>query len=410
MRIFFVCHRVPFPPNRGDKIATYNKIRHLARQHEVHVLCLADGADDLTNVAGLRGEVASVTAVAVSPLRSRLRALRALPGGAPLSVAMLAEPALHAAIRRRFTDLAPDLIFVYSSNVAQFAEPFPRTRRIMHFSDLDSLKWRAYAQRAVLPMRWLYALEGRRLLEYERHVARTFSRSLVCTEAEAEDFRALIPDAPVDVVRNGVDVAYFRPAGAVRQPASLVFTGVMNYRPNVDAVRWFCSAILPLVRRDVPAATLTICGSRPNGAVRRLGRLAGVTVTGAVADVRPYLDRAEVFVAPLRIARGIQNKVLEAMAMGLPVVTTQAVWRASAIPAGDGIVAADTAEAFAAQVVRLLRDPSHRAAMAHRARLAVESGHSWDAQLTALDRVIAAVAAAPQCDPSKDQYRRGGPA
>ena len=241
MRIFFVCQRVPFPPDRGDKITTYNEVRHLGRRHEVHVFCLADGQTDLANVEGLRDCTASVTAVPISPVRGRIRAMRALFGTGPLSVAMLREPALHAAIRRRFAELEPDAIMVYSSNVAQFAEPFTRARRIMQFADLDSLKWRDYAMRSRSPMRWVYALEARRLLDYERHIARTFSHSLVCTEMEARDFRALIPDAPVSTVRNGVDLEYFRPAGVPKQPGSLVFTGVMNYAPNVDAVRWFCA-------------------------------------------------------------------------------------------------------------------------------------------------------------------------
>jgi glycosyltransferase involved in cell wall biosynthesis len=165
----------------------------------------------------------------------------------------------------------------------------------------------------------------------------------------------------------------------------------MNYAPNVDAVRWFCADILPLIRQAVPQAQLTICGSRPSKAVQRLAADPGVMVTGRVPDVRPYLNRAEVFVAPLRLARGIQNKVLEAMAMGLPVVASGTVRNGTAIPEGEGILAADTAEAFAAHVIRLLSDDSYRAAMGTSARAVVERNHRWSAQLAVLDRVIAGV-------------------
>lgn len=388
MRIFFVCRRVPFPPNRGDKIATYNQIRHLARKHQMHVFCLADTQDEIADSRGLRDCTASVTAVAASPLRGLLRAVRAVPAGEPLSVAMLREARLHAIIQRRFAELRPDLIIVYSSNMAQFAESFAGAPRIMQFADLDSRKWHDYAARSPPPMRWVYALEARRLLRYERHLARTFSHSVVCTPVEAAEFRVLIPDGSVSVVHNGVDLAYFRPSGAPKRPGSLVFTGVMNYAPNVDAVRWFCAEILPLVRRELPTADLTICGSSPTRAVRRLAAIPGVTVTGRVPDVRPYLDRAEVFVAPLRMARGIQNKVLEAMAIGLPVVSSRIAWRPTAIPEGEGIVTADRADHFAGHILHLLRDAEYRETMGGCARAAMERSYSWAAQLAALDRLV----------------------
>lgn len=395
MRIFFICQRVPFPPDRGDKIATFNEIRHLAMAHEVHVFCLGDGARDLDNIPGLRGYSASVTAVPLGRRASRLRALGALIAGGPLSVAAFDEPGLHRAVRQQFDALQPDLIIVYSGNVAQYAEPFAQVPRIMQFSDLDSLKWGQYAARAPAPMKWIYATEQRRLLAYERHIAGSFSHALVCTAAEQHDFERLMPGVPVSLVGNGVDLDYFRSAGRAKRPGSMVFTGVMDYLPNVDAVRWLCDEILPSVQAEIPAASLTICGSRPAAAVRRLARRPGVRVTGWVADTRPDLDEAELFAAPLRLARGIQNKLLEAMAMGLPCVTSTIAWNATAIASGEGILAADDPREFAAYIVRLLRDGEYRARMAERARAAVEANYRWDMQMARLDRVIAAVTAAP---------------
>ena len=390
MRIFFICRRVPFPPDRGDKIATFNEIRHLSAQHEVHVFCLGDGARDLDNIAGLSEYAKSVTAVPVSGLTIKVRALKALIMGQPLSVAALDEAKLHGAIQRKFAELGPDLVIVYSCNVAQFAGHFPHVPRIMQFGDLDSLKWHQYAERSRIPLKWIYAMEGRRLLSYERLIAHSFSQALLHTEMERLDFQRLVPGVPVALVGNGVDLDYFRSAASAKRPSSMVFTGVMDYRPNVDGVVWFCNEILPIVRAEIADANFTICGSRPVRSVRRLERLSGVTVTGWVPDTRPYLDRSEVFVAPLRIARGIQNKLLEGLAMGLPCVASAAAWSGTQIPRGEGIFATGDPRQFAEYVIQLLRDPKWRAEMGRRARAVAEANYRWETQMARLDQVIAA--------------------
>jgi sugar transferase (PEP-CTERM/EpsH1 system associated) len=395
MRIFYICRRVPFPPDRGDKIAAFNAIRHLSTRHEVHVFCLGDGVQDLANISGLQACAKSVAAAPVDEFTIKLRALAALVTGEPLSVAALNETKLHDAIHRKFAELRPDLIIVYSCNMAQFAEDFHDVPRIMHFGDLDSLKWGQFAERSRTPLKWIYATEERRLLGYERHIAQIFSHALVHTEIEKRDFERLIPGIPVTVVGNGVDLDYFRSAGEAKQPASMVFTGVMDYRPNIDAVVWFCNEILPIVQTEIPGANFTICGSRPAPAVRRLAKRRGVTVTGWVPDARPYLDRAEIFVAPLRMARGVQNKLLEALAMGLPCVASTAAWSGTVVADGEGIQATDEPMEFAWNVVDLLRDGGRRADMARRARAAAEANYHWGVQLSHLDQVIATAVSHP---------------
>ena len=395
MRIFFIGQRVPFPPDRGDKITTYNEIRHLSTKHEVHVFCLADGRRDLDNIPGLRRYAKSVTAVPVVGWASKLRALDAMLAGKPLSVAAFNEAKLHDAVTRKFSELQPDLIIVYSCNVAQYAEHFPQVPRIMQFAELDSSRWGQFARRSRLPMRWVYALEERRFFAYERHIARSLSHALVCTAAEQRDFERLIPGAPVSLVGNGVDLDYFRSTGVAKRSGSIVFTGVMDYFPNIDAVVWFCDEVLPIVQQQIPGAGLTICGSRPAAAVRRLAKRRGVTVTGRVPDMRPYMDEAELFIAPMRMARGIQNKLLEALAMGLPCVASQTAARGTVVQDGEGILAADDPEVFAEHVVRLLRDGAFRAAMASKARATAEANYRWEAQLTRLDQVIASVSPRP---------------
>ena len=393
MRIFFVCQRVPFPPDRGDKITTFNEIRHLSAQHEVHVFCLGDGRRDLDNIPGLCDYALSATAVPLNGWRSKLRALGALIAGRPLSVAVFAEPELHAAIKRKFIELKPDLIMVYSCNVAQFADHFPQVPRIMQFAELDSSRWGQYAKRSAIPLRWIYAIEQRRFFAYERRIARSFSHALVCTAIEQRDFEQLIPGVPVSLVGNGVDLDYFRSMGGVKRPGSIVFTGVMDYFPNVDAVLWFCDEVLPLIHAQMPEASFVVCGNRPARAVRNLAKRRGVSVTGWVPDTRPYLDSAEVFVAPLRMARGIQNKLLEAMAMGLPCVASTTAASATVVEDGEGILAANEPEEFAEHVLRLLREEKFRFEVARKARAAAEASYRWDVQMASLDRVIASFSA-----------------
>jgi sugar transferase (PEP-CTERM/EpsH1 system associated) len=313
--------------------------------------------------------------------------------GKPLSVAAFAEAGLHTAIRRKFDELRPDLIMVYSCNVAQYAEHFADVPRIMQFAELDSSKWGQYAERSTIPLRWIYAIEQKRFFAYEQHIGRSFSHALMCTAIEKREFERILPGIAVSLVGNGVDLEYFRSAGRPKDPGSIVFTGVMDYLPNVDAVVWFCDQIFPIVLSQIPTANFVICGSRPSPPVRRLAERRGVSVTGRVPDTRPFLDAAQVFVAPLRMARGVQNKVLEALAMGLPCVASTAAWSGTVIAKGEGILAADDPQDFADQVVRLLREDDFRTEMARKARTAAEANYRWDRQMAQLDQVIAAVVA-----------------
>jgi sugar transferase (PEP-CTERM/EpsH1 system associated) len=393
MRVFYLAQRVPYPPDRGDKIRSFHEVTHLARAHEVHVFCLGDGPEDIANVAGIRKYVESVTAVPRPNLQSKVRALVALAAGTPFSVGYFNVRELHRRIDEERRRLRPDVVVVYSSGMAQYAEPFGDVPRVMEFCDLDSLKWRQYAERHGPPLRWLYATEAQRLLNYERRIARGFDHSIVCTAREREDFERLIPGAPVSCVGNGVDLDYFAPSSAPKTPGRLVFTGVMDYMPNVDAVVWFSEQVLPAIRERVPEATFVICGSRPTARVQALASLPGVTVTGRVEDVRPYLAAAEVAVVPIRVARGIQNKLLEAMAMGLPCVSAAAARSGIEVTGESGLFVADEPDAFAARVVELLSDAELRARAGRAARAAVERHYSWSRQLTGLDAVLELVTA-----------------
>ena len=353
--------------------------------------CLADSAADLANVVPLQQLGIEVHAIPMSRMAARARAAAALLSWSPLTNAYFREPKLAACVARILREQPVDAAVVFSSGMAQFVEPYDQLPRFMHFCDLDSFKWEQYAESMRAPKKWLYQLEAGRLLAYERRIAAQFEHSFVCTPVELRDFRQLIPEATSSCLRNGVDLDYFCPTPLVTpSPGHLIFTGVMDYHPNVDAVLWFCAEVFPRIREQVPTATFTICGTRPTAEVRALGQIPGVTVTGRVPDVRPYLQAAEVCVVPLRIARGIQNKLLEAMAMGLPVVsTTKAYEGTEAIP-GTHLLTADEAPHFASRVIQLLTDHELRQRVRLAARQRMEDYYDWNVPLAELEQLLVA--------------------
>jgi sugar transferase (PEP-CTERM/EpsH1 system associated) len=386
VRILFLAHRVPHPPNRGDKITTANLVRHFVRSHEVTVAALADGRRDLAYAEELRRlGAARVLVEPLRPLRAKIAALLALGGGGPFTIPYFRSRRLAAAVAA-LPD--PDLVYVYSSSMAPYATP--RAARVMHFGELDSDKWDQYARRARGPARAVFAREARTLLAFEREVARAFEVSVVCTEAERALFRERIPEVDPVVVPNGVDLRRFAPGPpAARDPNRIVFTGVMDYPPNVEAVRRFAHEVLPLVRLDCPDARFEIVGARPSAAVRELHDGESVFVVGEVADTASYLRKAAVAVAPLAIARGIQNKVLEAMACACPVVASPAAARGVDADAGVHLFVEEGAEATARRVAELVRDGALRARLGSRARARIEERYRWETVFDQVDGILA---------------------
>ncbi|MDX2222421.1 MAG: TIGR03087 family PEP-CTERM/XrtA system glycosyltransferase [Rhodospirillaceae bacterium] len=399
--LLFLCHRIPYPPNKGEKIRAYQFIRHLAPHYTVHLGCFIDDVDDHAHEATLAGMVGSLACIRLGSWGRRLNALAGLAGGAPLSVAAFRNRVMSDWVRRTVSRIRPAAAFVYSSAMADYLlEPAYREMPIvMDFVDVDSDKWRQYAQTAAWPASWLYAREARALLAYDGRVARRAAASLFVSRDEAELFKRLCPDVAgkVHAVSNGIDCDYFDPArgGASPYPPGagpvIVFTGTMDYRPNVDAVAWFARDCLPAIRKRHPNATFAVVGAKPSPEVTALASLAGVMVTGRVDDVRPYIAHANVVVAPLRLARGIQNKVLEGMAMAKPVVTTPQGLEGIEAIAGRDLWVADTAEAIVRSVLSVLADPIIAARAAGARRLMVER-YSWAGQLAGLSGIVAAAA------------------
>jgi sugar transferase (PEP-CTERM/EpsH1 system associated) len=389
MKILFLSQRVPYPPNRGDKITTWRLIERMGREHDVHVVAFAHDQTDEDAAAQLREKGYPTTTFRLNPRWDRVRSLPLLLTKKPLTLGVYGSRALQAEVDRRIASPASvDLAYAYSSSMGAFMLPHSGTRRVMHFAELDSDKWRQYSERMHPPMRWVYRREWRTLERFERRVAQAVDENVFCTPLEEKIFNERIPGAPSAVVRNGVDLAGYDPAPEQAEPGHLVFVGVMDYYPNVEGCVWFVDEILPRVRQAVPEARLTIVGSHPTPEILALGERPGIEVTGFVDDPRDYLRRAQVSVAPLRIARGIQNKVLEAMAMGLPVVgTTSATQGVGAEPGSDYLVA-DDVEGQVAAICGLLRDPEGTRELGTRARRFVEQRYDWEACLQPLDDIL----------------------
>ncbi|MGE4535787.1 MAG: TIGR03087 family PEP-CTERM/XrtA system glycosyltransferase [Desulfovibrio sp.] len=393
--ILVLCHRIPYPPTKGDKIRSFHLVRHLARQGwRVHLGALVDDPADLAHREALRPYCASL-AVERLPRWRKLRSPLGVFAGTSLSVACFRKRALQDYVDAVLASRPITAAMAVSAPMAEYLRQSPGplpSRMLLDLVDVDSEKWRDYAGRAAWPLAGLYALEARLLGRYERRVASLFEGVLLVSETEASLFRRVSGvRGKARALSNGVDLDYFSPASglAATIPGRLVFCGAMDYRPNIDAMIWCATTVLPRLRQALPETTLCIVGANPTPQIRALAALPGVRVTGAVADVRPFVAGAALSVAPLRLARGLQNKVLEAMAMGKPVLATpQAFEGIEAVAGRDLAVAPDEPEAFAAAALELLLDRKAAAAMGARARRRMEQRYAWAARLAPLETLL----------------------
>lgn len=382
MKILFLSQRVPYPPNRGDKITTWRLIERMQRSHQVRIVAFAESEADERAAEELS---AKGFEIATFRPRGRLASLPHLMGNTPMTLVVYGSRAMQRQVDEWVRDT--DVAYAYSSSMGAF---FLRHElpRVMHFAELDSDKWRQYAEKKRFPVRWVYRREFTTLRLFERKLAHAVDENVFCTPLEEAIFQREIPGAHSCVMRNGVDLASYQPAPDEAEPGHLVFVGVMNYYPNVEGCTWFCDEILPRLQERVPGTRLSIVGSHPTPEVQRLAEREGVEVTGFVDDPKDWLRRASVSVAPLRIARGIQNKVLEALAMGLPVVgTTSATQGVEGEPGRDFLVE-DTAEGQVEAIAGLLADEARAKALGARGRAFVEERYDWEVCLQPLDAIL----------------------
>jgi sugar transferase (PEP-CTERM/EpsH1 system associated) len=392
--LLYLVHRLPYPPNKGDKVRSFNLLKHLAKQHRIFLGTFIDDPEDEIYLDDVKRYCADVYVARLSPRWGKLRSLTGLVSGEALSLPYYRDAGLRQWVQRTITSAPINTAVVFSSVMADYLDDMITLPTLVDFVDMDSAKWTQYASTHAWPLSWLYRREGARLLAFERSVAMRAQRSFFVTDAETDLFRRAAPEASdrVEAICNGVDSDFFAPenGGVSPYPAGItpvVFTGAMDYWPNVDGAVWFANDILPPLRSRHPDLRFYVVGRNPDPAVKALAAdsATGTVVTGTVDDVRPYIAHAALVVAPLRIARGIQNKVLEAMAMARPVVATANCAAPINAQVGHDLLAAADVAGFIAHVEALLADSRLGDTIGRNARNRVVAGYSWDAHLSRLD-------------------------
>lgn len=442
LKILYLAHRIPYPPNKGDKIRSFNEIKYLSESHDIHLAALVDNPDDLKYRKELNRYCSDVCLKLIDPLQNRLAGILLLPFKRSISVGYFYSRKLQKKIDHLLQRHHYDAIICFSSPMAEYLYSSPSwpalkkrkysggTRLIMDFCDLDSDKWKQYAEKSSFPLNWLYRLEWKLLLTYEKKVNDLFDESIFVSSQEADLFLKYYPKARnISVIPNGVDHQYFSPnsvevgmqrvicqiskvneqsfnttvpgkqspqlnkpnrpkeSDKLNEP-NLLFTGAMDYHANVDGVLWFCEKIFPLIQQKIPSVTFYIVGSNPAPALRQLGLRDNIVVTGFVDDIRPYYSIADVCVIPLRLARGIQNKVLESMAMAKPVVTTSKAAEGLASRNKRDMLIEDKPEFFADSVCDLLLNNKKSYDLGEAARKYVKENFDWARNIQLMERTV----------------------
>ena len=421
MKILYLAHRIPYPPNKGDKIRSFNHVKYLAARHELDLICLVDDPEDLSGEKVLRSLCRRFYLCEYNQFQAKLKGLLSLMKGGSISAGYFYKTAVQHVFDQWLSDRDYDAIICFSSPMAEYlfrSNGLALNKRsstskcpqlIMDFCDVDSDKWQQYAENAKFPLDKVYRLENKRLASYEKKIYHTFDHSLLVSEKEKELFGRVCSNTDrITVVRNGVDFKYFDPCGSNEKVSGLtghanltpesanshevsptiVFTGAMDYHANVDGVCWFCRKVLPRLQEKFPNLKFLIVGSKPAAAVQNLNRLPGVKVTGFVDDIRDYYRQADICVVPLRLARGVQNKVLEAMAMGKAVVTTSKANDGIQAQDGTHLLIADSAEDFVCCTLKLLADRELNGKISSCARDFVVEQYDWQSNMAELSQLL----------------------
>lgn len=389
--LLFLCHRIPYPPNKGDKIRSFHLLRHLSQHFDVHLGSFIDDPEDWQWVQEVQPYCASVFLRPLTPWRATLRSARGFLTGQPLSVPYYSDSVMTAWVEETVSARNIQCAVVYSAAMGQFLPAHKLERTVVDFVDVDSDKWRQYSERKRFPMSWVYRREADRLFLFEQELAKQSEAALFVSAPEADLFRRLSPETAhkTGFYNNGVNSDFFDPDApdlaeqddpfTEEGVLPLIFTGAMDYWPNVDAVVWFAHEVLPSLREDYPQIRFVIVGGNPAKEVLKLADLPGVRVTGRVPDVRPYLRSAIAAVAPMRIARGVQNKVLEGMAMARPVLVSSKGLEGIEARHGEHVLLTDTADQYRQGVTDILE--GRHAELGIRARALVRRDFSWESSL-----------------------------
>jgi sugar transferase (PEP-CTERM/EpsH1 system associated) len=398
MRILYLTHRLPFAPNRGDRIRAYHTLRHLAAHHEVHLVSLVHDAEEAAHAGELTQVAASVTTARVSATDRFVRIAGALATGTPLTHALLDARGLHGQLAEQIRGHRPDLVLPYCSSMARFAlePPLAGLPFVLDMVDVDSEKWRLLGRGGLSPRQWIYRREATVLRAFERRAVMAARATLVVNDREKRTLMDMCPASRIEVISLGIDRDGLRPPGPPAAESRVVFCGMMDYQPNEAGVLWFIRDVWPSVRRMRPDATFLIVGAN---VTRRVARAAqgneGIEITGAVPDVRPFLWRSAVSVAPLFVARGQQNKVLEASAALLPSIVSTPVWDGLPPQVLRACTRADSVQEWVAAVLDLLSLSS--SARRGRAEAADLAALEWAQTLAPLDGILNAAVHEARC-------------
>ena len=394
-KLLFLVHRIPFPPNKGDKIRSFNLLKKLAKDYQVFLGGFIDDEQDWQYVHEIQKICSQCCFLPLDPLKSKLKSLKGFLHNQPLSIPYYENKAMKEWVEGAIKDNSIERVVVFSSAMAQYVDPEWSAHKLIDFVDVDSDKWQQYSKGKPWPMSWVYRREGEQLLGYDRSIAKYFNSSIFVSEQEAELFKTLAPELAEKIthIENGVDTDYFDPeldhdTPYLESEQVIVFTGAMDYWANVDAVSWFAHEVFPKILQYHLNARFYIVGARPSEAVKALERIEGVHVTGSVKDIRPYLRYAGLAVAPMRIARGVQNKVLEAMAMEKHVVvTTPAIEGIREWQHVDVVVEDD-----AGKMAQIIRDHlnSHQEAssFSKKNRECIKIHYSWESNLQRIEQLL----------------------
>ncbi len=390
MNILYLAHRIPYPPDKGDKMRAFRHVEYLGKRHRVWCACFVDTRTDLVHVAPLRRHCEDVVAVLLDRPRAILRGAMGLLRGGTVTESFYRHQAMSDAVSALARSVRFDAVVAFSSSMAQYALEVPAARHVLDLCDLDSQKWLEYAAMSDLPMAWLYGAEGRRLASLEHRWIRDFDATILISNAEAKTVRLLAPKGKLRIITNGVDLPEQNESGCIERTGAptIGFVGLLNYRPNVDAVCWFVEHCWREIRDVHPTARFRVVGRSPTRQIQQLSSAPGVEIVGPVQNVQEELQRFDVSVAPMRTARGLQNKVLEAMAAGLPVVLTAKA--AEGIDAIDGreYLIVDQPDRMIRCILQLLREPAKRFGIGQAARQFVASRHRWDDALRPLEFAV----------------------
>ena len=386
--ILFLTNRVPFPPNKGDKIRTFHQLDHLAQSHDVYCACFVDSSDDLEHAEALSQWCKGVAAIRWNKTTAFFRAVHGWVGGRTLSQSAYRDKAMFGELARWSETIRFDSVVAFSTMMAPYALAVPARRRVLDMCDVDSQKWLDYAIGSGFFRSRILRSEGRRLRAVERQCLDVFDATILITDRERQIIDPAGQINNLHVIPNGVTLPVDSSPPVSRCEPVIGFLGAMDYRPNVEGICWFVHRSWPAILAEVPDARLMIVGRNPARPVSQLARTRGVEVVGEVADVQSYLRRCRVVVAPLHIARGLQNKVLEAMAVRRPVVATSAVADGLQVLKGRHILVADEAETFARKVADLCRFDALCQEIADAGYRRVAMYYYWPEALDRYERVV----------------------